>query len=197
MVASRSETESDAEGSDGEPSSSSSSGVARVVAEWMFIIGGALLIAVVVRTFLFQAFSIPSESMEDTLLIGDHVVVEKLSYRFGSVDRGDIVVFDTPEGVWSEFDEMIKRVIGLPGDTIAARGGQVLVNDVPLDEPYLHPDAITMDFGPVTVPEGQVFLMGDNRHRSSDSRTFGAVDIDRIVGQARARYWPLSRLGGL
>ncbi len=169
----------------------------RTAFEWLVVLGGAVALALVVRGFLLQAFSIPSESMETTLLVGDHVVVDKLSYRFSDIDRFDIVVFDRPPTLPSEYDELIKRVIGLPGDTVEGHDGAVYVNGRALDEPYLADDVVITDFPPVPIPQGQLFMMGDNRNRSSDSRVFGPIDIDSVVGQARARYWPLSRIGGL
>ncbi len=169
----------------------------RSAVEWVLVVGGALVLALIVRTFVLQAFSIPSESMETTLLIGDHVVVDKITYRLSDVDRGDIVVFDRPESVPSVYEELIKRVIGLPGETVEGIGGQVVIDGVPLDEPYLDADVVIDDFGPVVVPDGHVFMMGDNRDRSSDSRVFGPIPLDSIVGQARLTYWPLDRMGGV
>lgn len=176
---------------------SESSSILTAIREWVVVLVGAVVLALIVRTFVLQAFSIPSESMETTLLVGDHVVVDKLSYRFGDVDRFDVVVFDKPPGLTSNYDELIKRVIGLPGDTVEGRDGTVWINGVSIEEPYLDPGVVIANFPAEVVPEGQVFLMGDNRSRSSDSRVFGPVDVDTIVGQARIRYWPLSRLGGL
>lgn len=169
----------------------------RSLVEWVVILAAAALLALGVRTFVLQAFSIPSESMETTLATGDHVVVDKVTYRFGDVDRGDIVVFHRPDGLPSQYEELIKRVIGLPGETVAGSGGGVVVDGVALVEPYVEPGTVIADFGPVTVPEGHVFMMGDNRNRSSDSRSFGPVPIDDVVGMARVRYWPLDRIGGL
>ncbi len=169
----------------------------RVALEWVVVLGGAVLLALVVRSFVLQAFSIPSESMETTLLIGDHVVVDKLTYRFSDIDRFDIVVFDRPPELPSEYDELIKRVIGLPGDTVEGRDGAVYVNGEALTEPYLDADVTIIDFAPEVVPEGRLFMMGDNRNRSSDSRVFGSIDIETVVGKARVRYWPLDRVGGL
>jgi signal peptidase I len=163
--------------------------------EWAAVLVGAVLVALVVRTFLFQAFSIPSSSMESTLEIRDRLLVNKLSYRFGDVERGDIVVFFRPESLPSPYDDLIKRVIGLPGDVVEGRGNQVFINGQPLEEPYLDADVITRDFGPVEVPADRVFVMGDNRSNSADSRVFGPIEIDRIEGEAFVRYWPLPRIG--
>lgn len=163
--------------------------------EWVAVVVGAIVVALVVRTFLLQAFSIPSGSMETTLEISDRLLVNKLSYQFGEVERGDIVVFLKPEGLISPYDDLIKRVIGLPGDVVEGRDGQVFINGEALSEPYLDAGTVIGDFAPVEVPLDHVFVMGDNRGNSSDSRVFGPINVDRIEGEAFLRYWPLSRLG--
>ncbi|MGE4086378.1 MAG: signal peptidase I [Vicinamibacterales bacterium] len=167
--------------------------------EWIGIVAGALLVALVIKLVLLQAFVIPSPSMEPTLDISDRVLVLKPAYRLHGIDRGDVIVFDRPEElrVNGETSDLIKRVIGLPGETVDAVGGQVRVNGVPLEEPWLPDGVLTNDFGPVAVPEGTVWVMGDNRGQSSDSRRFGVLDQDHIVGEAIVRWWPLSRFGGL
>jgi signal peptidase I len=175
----------------------------RTIVEWAAVIGGALLVALVVRSTLAQAFWIPSPSMEPTLQEGDRVLVNKLSYRLHDVNRGDIVVFERPPSAVSanpadDIPDLIKRVIGLPGDTIEARAdGLVYVNDRRLDESYLPADTRTGNLPEQEVPEDQVFVMGDNRGNSSDSRDFGAIDEDLIVGRAFLRIWPLNDIGGL
>ncbi len=167
------------------------------VREWAVVLVTAVVLALLARAFVLQAFSIPSESMETELLIGDRVIVDKITLRFGDVERRDIVVFDRPESLPGPYDELIKRVIGLPGETIEGRDGRVFIDGIALDEPYLDPGVTISTFGPVDIPEGFVFMMGDNRNRSADSRVFGPVPIDDIVGQARFRYWPLDRISGL
>jgi len=172
----------------------------RSAIEWVAVIVGALIVALVVKTFLFQAFYIPSESMEPTLDVGDRVLVNKLSYDLHDVGRGDIVVFELdpseigPDGI----QDLIKRVIGLPGEVIESRDGAVYVDDRRLDEPYLPADG---DPGPAierqTVPEGHVFVMGDNRDNSADSRVRGPIAIDDIVGRAFILVWPPGDLGSL
>ncbi|HEY8546552.1 MAG TPA: signal peptidase I [Acidimicrobiales bacterium] len=179
----------------------------RTAIEWALVIGGALLVAVLVRTFFIQAFWIPSDSMEPTLHKGDRVLVNKLSYRFNDVGRGDIVVFKRPEAAQSnnpddDIEDLIKRVIGLPGDVLKTVDGQVYINDEPLDEPYLPEGTPTLspsgqDVPPITIPEGHYFMMGDNRTNSQDSRYFGAIDEDLIVGRAFVRIYPLGDIGGL
>lgn len=167
----------------------------RSAIEWIAVVVGAVVVALVVRTFLLQAFSIPSGSMESTLEISDRLLVNKLSYEFGDVERGDIVVFLKPDSLASPYDDLIKRVIGLPGDTVEGRENQVFVNGEAIAEPYLDAGVTIRDFAPVEVPADHVFVMGDNRTNSTDSRSFGPINIDRIVGEAFLRYWPLSRIG--
>jgi signal peptidase I len=170
---------------------------ARSIIEWILVIGGALAVALLVKTFLLQAFYIPSESMVSTLEVGDRVLVNKLSYDVEDVERGDIIVFEKPEGEAGDIDDLIKRAIGLPGETIEGREGQVFIDGEPLDEPYLDEGVTTSDFGPVEVPEGMLFMMGDNRGNSRDSRFFGPIDGELIVGRAFLRVWPLGDAGTL
>jgi signal peptidase I len=179
----------------------------KAVREWTLVIAGALAIALIVRAFLIAAFYIPSESMVPTLEKGDRVLVNKLSYKLHDIGRGDVVVFERPDSgpnpckpdyVWSknsDIKDLIKRVIGLPGDKVEARDGKMFVNDQQLVEPYLK--VTTASFGPVTVPAGCVFVMGDNRPFSQDSRFFGAIPEKVIVGRAFVRVWPVSHLGWL
>ncbi|MFZ4517601.1 MAG: signal peptidase I [Microthrixaceae bacterium] len=178
----------------------SSSGTRNVV-EWIVVVVGAVVVALLVKTFLVQAFRIPSESMDPTLQVGDRVLVNKLSYRLHDVNRGDVVVFtrpaNLPEGP-DQPDDLIKRVIGLPGDTVQAKDGKVYVNGRPLDEPYLPDGTTTQNLeNPVKVPEGEVLVLGDNRSNSADGRVFGTISEDTIIGRAFVIVWPLSRFGGL
>lgn len=173
------------------------SNATRNALEWAVVLVGAVLVALVLRAALFQAFWIPSESMETTLLINDRVLVNKLSYRLHDVHRGDVVVFVRREDEPGQYRDLIKRVIGLPGDTVQARENVVSVNGSTMVEPYLDPGITTSDFGPVVVPEDQVFVMGDNRNDSYDSRNFGTIEEDRIVGRAFVLFWPVNRLGWL
>lgn len=188
--------------------------------EFPLLIGAALLIAVVIKTFLFQAFWIPSSSMEDTLQIYDRVLVSKLSYQFSDISQLDVIVFDDPRAGFEQPDEgaveravrnlkesiglatpqseFIKRVIGVPGDVVEGKDGAVYVNGVRLDEPYLkQPELPIGPFGPVEVPDGALFVMGDNRRASQDSRFFGPIPIDDVVGKAFVIIWPPSRAGGM
>jgi signal peptidase I len=174
----------------------------RTAIEWGLVIGGALLVALIVRTFFIQAFWIPSDSMEPTLHKGDRVLVNKLSYDLHDVHRGDIVVFKRPakaERGEDDIEDLIKRVIGLPGDTIQTVDGVIHINGKPLPEPYL-PEGTRSDSPPVqkqVVPKDHYFVMGDNRGNSQDSRFFGPITGKLIVGRAFVRIYPLNDIGGL
>ncbi|MEE9299254.1 MAG: signal peptidase I [Acidimicrobiia bacterium] len=178
----------------------------------------ALVVAVLIKTFLVQAFFIPSASMRDTLLEGDRVMVNKLAYRFGEPERGDVIVFDSPLerhsdgenilgsivrnigealGLSTPDTALIKRVIAVGGDTIEIRDNTVFVNGIRLDEPYLTRTLHMSDFGPLQIPVDHVFVMGDNRNQSEDSRRFGSVATSDVIGRAFIRVWPPSRWGGL
>lgn len=167
----------------------------RNLIEWVLAIGGALLVAWAIQAFLFQAFVIPSASMEPTLIDRDRILVNK---RYGTIHRSDVVVFKRPPDVdMGEVEDLIKRVIALEGDTVEGRGGSVFVNGVELIEPYLPPETTTEDFAPVLVPEDHLFVMGDNRGHamSFDSRFYGPISEDLVVGRAFVIVWPVSRFG--
>jgi signal peptidase I len=164
-----------------------------------------LLIFFVIQNFVAQPYKVQQKSMEHTLEEDQYVLVDKLTPRFDAYNRGDIVVFEPPQD-WGESNTpFIKRVIGEPGDTVEIRDdGLVYVNEVALDEPYLYaeeagepaqPTTAPLEQSTWTVPEGDLFLMGDHRANSADSRTFGPVPIDRVVGRAWLRYWPLDTFG--
>ena len=171
-------------------------GRTRNVVEWALIIGGAFLVAFVVKTFLIQAFFIPSGSMLPTLHEDDRVLVNKLSYDLHDVNRGDLVVFERPEGESAgQIRDLIKRVVGLPGERIEGVNGEVIIDGRRLQEPYLEDGTVTDNLPAQRVPEGHVFVMGDNRSDSMDSRVFQAIDEDLIVGRAFVRVWPLNHLG--
>ena len=167
----------------------------RNVVEWIVIAGGALLVAFVIKTFLLQAFYIPSLSMAPTLKINDRVLVNKLSYDLHEVHRGDLVVFESPANEGSETKDLIKRVIGLPGETVESRDGRMVVNGEVLDEPYLDAGVVTGPLEKVTVPPDHVWVMGDNRANSRDSRFFGAIPESLIIGRAFVRVWPVTAIG--
>lgn len=196
--------------------------------ESILLVVTAVVMAVVVKTFFLQAFYIPSESMEPTLRPDDKILVQKVSYWFGDVQRGDIVVFDDP-GSWLDSSEaptadtaiqrgleaiglfptgghLIKRVVGVGGDTVQCcdAAGKITVNGTPLSEPYLLDETVNRDQPfEQKVPEGFLWVMGDNRGNSADSRAHlgdpggGFIDADSVVGKAWVRVWPLGRAGFL
>ena len=174
----------------------------RSLIEWVLVIGGALAAAFVIKTFLLQAFWIPSASMSPTLVRQDRVLVNKLSYRLHDVNRGDIVVFERPPGETEPIKDLIKRVVATEGETVTVREGDVFVDGERLDEPYLAQDNSTESdvcnfSGRAVVPADHVFVMGDNRTNSRDSRCFGPIDEDLIVGRAFVLIWPLSNFDWL
>ena len=174
--------------------------VSRNAISWGVTIVVALLLTMVVKTWIFQAYSIPSESMVPTLLIGDRVLVSKLNRDPG---RGDVVVFNRPPNDPARGPNdppvLIKRVIGLPGETITAQDGSVYVNGQKLVEDYLPKTAgaQTVIQSAIKVPNGQLLVLGDNRSVSFDGRSFGTISKDLIVGRAVLRIWPLSRFGSI
>ena len=193
--------------------------VARVVGEVMLLVIVPVLAALVLKTYVAQAFYIPSESMEPKLEKGDRVIVSKLSYRLESPSRGDVVVFHPPipqpedqsslpvrviheafEAIGVRHpgdDTFIKRVIGLPDEIVEGRTGRVFVDGEPLEEPYLESGVVTADFKGVHVGSDELFVMGDNRPNSSDSRSFGPIGRSSVVGEATTLAWPPPRAGFL
>ncbi|HTN99314.1 MAG TPA: signal peptidase I [Microthrixaceae bacterium] len=173
----------------------------RNMVEWLVVIVAAVVLAIVIKTYVVQAFRIPSESMSPTLMVGDRVLVNKLSYDAHNLNRGDVVVFTRPPGLPAspgDPDDLIKRVIALPGESVVAKDGSIFIDDKKLSEPYLKDSVETYNLdNPVTVPKGQVWVMGDNRMNSEDSRFFGPIDSDTIVGRAFMIMWPPGRIGAL
>jgi len=146
-----------------------------------------------VRPFVVEAFWIPSASMVPTLKYGDRVLVNKFIYRFTEPERGDVIVFKSVQG---DDQDLIKRVVGVPGDEITVRGGRLFVNGEPQREPYVNKKFPDRSFyAPTTVPKDHVFAMGDNRANSQDSRVFGPVPKENIEGEAFLRFWPPGRIG--
>lgn len=196
------------------PQASNEEGSARSVKkaiEWLAVIVGALLVAFLIKTFLMQAYYIPSSSMTPALQVGDRVLVNKLSYEFGEVSRGDLVVFKRTEVDTGNKTDLIKRVIATEGELLEISGGEIFITEKGgkdrklLVEPYLAEGVTTQGFAfeglcpeseanTCLVPENFIFVMGDNRSGSRDSRYFGPVDIDDIVGRAFIRIWPLGSL---
>ncbi|WP_373480386.1 signal peptidase I [Geminocystis sp.] len=158
----------------------------------------AVVLSFGIRTFVAEARYIPSSSMEPTLLINDRLIVEKMSYRFNEPKRGDVVVFNVTDKLREENfqanEAFIKRIIGLPGDEVMVKNGKVIVNNEMLKENYIKekPD---YNFGPVTVPENQYLVLGDNRNNSYDSHYWGFVPREKFIGRASLRFWPPQRVG--
>lgn len=167
-----------------------------IVREYFESLVVAVILALFVRTWVFQAFKIPTGSMEPNLLVGDHLIVNKM--RFAPITRGDVVVFKFPKDPERDF---VKRVIGLPGDKIELHRKKVFVNGQPIDEPYahfmeppssdgsVHMDDVREEYGPVNVPADQYFMMGDNRDNSEDSRYWGFLPKSYVKGNAEFLYF--------
>ena len=167
----------------------------RGLVEWLVVLAGVLLVALLIKTFLVQAYFIPSGSMSTTLAEGDRVAVSPMSYELGDVSRGDVVVFDPPERRGRRRRRRSSSgSIGLPNESIEIEDSMVIINGIPLDESYVGAGVDYPDMAPVVVPEDHVFVMGDNRPDSRDSRTFGPIAIDEIDGRALAVIWPPSHL---
>jgi signal peptidase I len=167
----------------------------RSLVEWAAVIVGALVVALLVKTFLFQAFSIPSGSMQPTLRPGDRVMVNKLSYRFGDIERGHLIVFERPPSMPElATKDLIKRVIALPGESVEARDGVVHIDGAALDEPYLPEGTRTENLPLQTIPEGHYLVLGDNRGSSQDGRAFGPIAEELVIGRAFLRIWPVADL---
>lgn len=167
----------------------------RWIIELIAIVVAAFVLALLVQQFLVKPFAIPSPSMEPTLVQGDRVLVNRLVYHFRSPETGDVIVFHPPGNLGS--DPFIKRVVAVGGDSVAVHDGMLWVNGVALSEEYIKELPIVGDFPETTVPQGYVWAMGDNRNNSGDSRVFGPVNEDAIIGEAFAIYWPLGHVGGL
>jgi signal peptidase I len=181
----------------------------KALRDWFLVVVLALGAALLVRVFVLQQFYISGPSMETTLFGDNRVLVNKLSYRLHDIHRGDVVVFDrvtTNDGTVSH-DDLIKRVIALPGDTIEIKNCIVIVNSMPQVEPYLDKDVLVLA-DPIarcrvanlplqTIPEKKIFVMGDNRPESFDSRSFGPISESLIVGRAFAIVWPFNRISSL
>jgi signal peptidase I len=182
----------------------------RAVVEWVIILMAVLLCTLLLRSYVVQSFSIPSLSMYPTLQVGDRIIVNKLSYDLHSVHRGDIVVFARPPLEDQQYADLVKRVVGLPGETISSKNCHIYIDGKLLSEPWLPsgPSSCSTSLpgdphqqfnlpGPVKIPAGDYYVMGDNRTDSEDSRFFGPIPKSLIVGRAVAVAWPLSHIKGL
>lgn len=179
--------------------------VVRGALEWAIAFLIALVVLFLIRSFVVEAYRVPTGSMETTIEVGDMLFGQKVTLELGQgVEPGDIVVFENPDGT-SDHDILVKRVIATGGDTVDLEDGHVVVNGEAIEEPYAtgssypllnQASGVTVAF-PYTVPEGSVWVMGDNRENSADSRYFGAVPEENLVAVVFFRYWPLDRLGGV
>jgi signal peptidase I len=187
----------------------------RSLARWALVALIAVVLAIVVRTFVAQFYGVPSTSMSPAIERGDRIVVDKLSYHLHEIRRGDVVVFARPAeavDVYAdgETDDLVKRVIGVPGETLVIRDDHVEIDGQRLDEPWLAPGTVTRVWDrekhyahdctpddPCPIPAGTVWVMGDNRTGSQDSRYFGPVAEDQVLGRAVAVFWPWSHHHGL
>jgi len=171
----------------------------RLVLEWAIIIVLAVVVSFVMRSYVVQTFYIPSASMEPTLQIGDRILVSKLSVDFGTIHRGDIVVFKAPpaEHCGDAVSDLVKRVIGLPGDHLTSKGNKIYYNGHLLHETWPHIEPLQTPIGNVTVPKNSYFVMGDNHPDSCDSRFWGSVPRKDLIGKVFLRIWPPSRIGFL
>ncbi|MTA12061.1 MAG: signal peptidase I [Actinobacteria bacterium] len=165
------------------------------IVEWIVVVAVAITSALLVRAYVVQQFAVEGESMINTLQDGDRVLVNRLSYRLHDPRRGDVVVLKRFGGGATERD-LIKRVVGLPGETVEVRSCVVYIDDRPLVEPYLDPevqqrDGCGSDQAPTVVPEGAVYVLGDHRGKSSDSRAFGPVAEEFLIGRAFVIIWPV------
>jgi signal peptidase I len=168
--------------------------------EGLKTIGLSVILALGIRQFVAEARYIPSESMRPTLEVNDRLIVEKVSYLFNQPERGDIVVFSPTERLQQENpslkDAFIKRVIGLPGESVEVHDGRVFINNEPIEENYTF-DPPDYQWGPEVVPDDSYLVLGDNRNNSYDSHFWGFVPRENIIGRAVVRFWPPDRLGGI
>lgn len=155
----------------------------------------AVVLFLIIHTFFLESRFVPSPSMVPTIQVQDRFLSNKTAYWFHKPSRGDIIVFKPPAAAESK-EDFVKRVIGLPGETIKVHGGIVYINDRPLKEDYISPDrAPIMETAPYIIPDGTLYAMGDNRNNSRDSRFWGSLPIKNIKGKAWWRFWPLNRMG--
>lgn len=164
------------------------------IREWTLSIAVAVILSILFQTYVYAQTEVHNVSMQNTLAEGQRLIADKWSYKFHTPNRGDIVIINGPEYK----DRLVKRVIGLPGDVIDFRDGDVYVNGIRLEENYVKgitkADSLTM---PYTVPEGHLFVMGDNRENSLDSRALGPIALTSVEGKAVFRIWPMEKFGGL
>jgi signal peptidase I len=170
----------------------------RALTEWIVILIVAVLVSLIMRTFVFETYFVPSGSMYPTLQIGDRIIVDKLSVDFGTIHQGDIVVFKAPKKVaiacGDDVADLVKRVIGLPGDILTSKGNTIYDNGKAVNEKWTHTEPLGTAIGRIRVPAGDYFMIGDNHAPSCDSRAWGFVPRSSIIGKVFLRIWPLSRI---
>jgi signal peptidase I len=162
------------------------------IKEWVITILTAIVLVIIIRAFVLDSRVVPTPSMVPTIQPWDRLFVEKITHRFKGLERGEVIVFAPPEQSRLK-DDLIKRLIGLPGDTVEIKAGKVYVNSEPLMEPYLA-EPIQYEYPLITVPEGKMFVLGDNRNRSYDSHEWGFADLESVKGKALFTYWPFDRM---
>lgn len=167
--------------------------------EWTKSIGTALVIVLIIHFFIFNLSTVKGQSMEPTLIDGEWLFINKIGYTIGGPERGDIVILKDPNEQLGFREFLVKRIVGLAGDTIEVSNGKLYINSEEWNEPYTDVEIQDGNYGPVVVPAGEFFVMGDNRHQmaSTDSRRFGSVPEKLIKGKAQFVMWPLSKIGGL
>jgi signal peptidase I len=165
------------------------SSILRTIIEIVVIVSAAFVIALLVQAFLVKPFTIHQVSMRPTLQEGDRILLNRLTYRFRAEHRGDIVVFHSPI---TAGEDLVKRIVGIAGDRVAVSGGKLYINGVAQNEPYLLEQDFSGEMPEILVPVGDVFVMGDNRNNSGDSRLFGSIPTSSIIGEAFMVYWPIS-----
>lgn len=167
----------------------------RFIRDVLEVIVPAVILFLIIHTFFLESRYVPSPSMVPTIEVQDRFLSNKTAYWFKEPQRFDIIVFRPPEIAGSK-DDFVKRIIGLPGETISIQKGVVYINEKPLKESYITPDRAPIhDFPSYRIPEGHLFVLGDNRNNSQDSRYWGPVPIENIKGKAWWRFWPINRMG--
>lgn len=170
-------------------------GIMKSLMEWVVIIAVAFVLSIIIRNYAIDTRIVPTGSMLPTIQLNDRLIVDRIFYKFDDFKRGDIIVFEAPETSDEELD-LVKRLIGLPGEKVEIKNGKVFIEDKPLNEPYIM-EPPNYEYGPVTVPEDSYFMLGDNRTASKDSHIWGFVPSDKILGRVWIRYWPLNKFGAL
>lgn len=170
-------------------------GFLKTLTEWVLIIIIAFLLSIVIRNYIVDTRIVPTGSMLPTIQLQDRLIVDRLFYKFDTLNRGDIIVFKAPETAYEDKD-LVKRIIALPGEKVEVREGKVWIEGKSLNEPYVE-SAADYNYGPVTVPQDSYFVLGDNRTQSKDSHIWGFLPSKNILGRVWIRYWPLARFGPL